>query len=117
MSSLDGSVISFIDETEPTAAATAELERVAGVLKHAQSLAGEAQVNLSLRIEGYNDESGPAEHNTALRRARATWLRYRLRQAGVDATLLDNATLFTDTDQTENIRAAKVRLQAEEESR
>ena len=117
MSSLDGSVISFIDETEPTAAATAELERVAGVLKHAQSLAGEAQVNLSLRIEGYNDESGPAEHNTALRRARATWLRYRLRQAGVDATLLDKATLFTDTDQTENIRAAKVRLQAEEESR
>ncbi|MEP6882747.1 MAG: hypothetical protein ABI866_12185, partial [Dokdonella sp.] len=117
ITSLDASAIGFIDETEPTAAAIDELERVAGLLKRAQSLAGEAQVNLTLRIEGYNDESGPAEHNAELRLARATWLRDRLRQIGVDATLLDNATLFTDTDQTENIRAAKLRLQAEEEGR
>ncbi|MEO7936944.1 MAG: hypothetical protein ABIR27_11850 [Dokdonella sp.] len=117
IASLAGSVIGFIDNTEPTATAAAELDRDAGLLKQAQSLADTAQVNLKLRIEGYNDASGRPEHNADLRRARANWLRDRLRERGVDAALLDNATLSTDTNQAENIRAAKVRLQAEEEVR
>ena len=115
IASLAGSAIGFVDETEATGTATAGIDRIAGLLKQAQSLAGEAKVSLTLRIEGYNDASGPDKHNAELRRARAAWLRDRLRQMGVDANLLDNATLFTDTDRTQNIRAAKVRLQAEEE--
>lgn len=113
---LAAETVVFAKDIEPGGDTEAQLKRMAEWLNQAQVLATRADVDLRLRIDGYNDASGSDSLNAKLRLARASWLRDRLRDAGASPELLHSAALNTETDAKAGIRGARVQLQTARKS-
>ncbi|SFN11298.1 hypothetical protein [Dokdonella immobilis] len=83
----------FVDDLDPDADGAAFAGRAVAAITRARQLAERAGVALRLRIIGHTDSSGTEEINRRLRVQRADWLRDRLREAGVPATLLQESRM------------------------
>lgn len=107
--------IAFADGTSPEdeAAAAGALDSIAGDIRRARVLAGEAKLVLALTCIGTNDEVGSEEVNLHVRMLRAHWLAERLAALGVTDT--SGQPLPTGEDETSNRRSAYVRLAIETE--
>ncbi len=108
---LASETILFGKDVEPLGDVETQLQHIVGWLDRAQALAAAAELNLHLRIDGYNDVSGADNVNAKLRLARAQWLRDKLLEMGAAPKLLQSVALYTDTDAGEGIRGVAVRLQ------
>ena len=101
----------FVDDLDAGPDGTAYAGRAAAAIARARELAEQAGVGLSLRIIGHTDASGSEEINRRLRAQRADWLRDRLREAGVAATLLQESRMSDEAGRgASTYRGASVEL-------
>ena len=108
--------VRFVRDVEGTADVAARVDEIAAALVRAQALAGIAGRALRIEVSGFSDTPGGDALNTALRDARAHWLRDALVARGIGAELLSTVDPITRDDpagSTMAFRGARARLRHE----